>query len=201
MKGNTMTTLKMIDKEITSFTTNRDKLKGQAHSILMMIFRHAAPKEAGPDCMGSGDCTRALKLLKELPKSWAEQATVWLKEVTPIRVVVKNDKCEFDPKYKKLSAEEKLEWWKLEEANTTPFYDMSEEPDVKTTILDLVTLMKMVEQLGKRIETKLEKGEVDPLEVETAQDVSRRLKAFRIKHIETEAEATNDNAQVEERAA
>ena len=187
-------TLAMIDEKIGTFTTNRKALQGLGHEILMLIFRHAAPKEVSEDCMGSGDCTRAIKLIKQMPKSWQVQAVNWFKAFTPVRVVVKNDKCEFDPAYKKLTKEEKLTWWKLEEANTTPFYEL-DEPDVKDNTLGFEALLKMVEGMAKRIEKRIEEGEVKEEDILTAKDVAARLKGFKIKRVKPKP-ANSDDAGV-----
>lgn len=187
-------TLAQIDEKISSFTTNRKALQSLGHEILMMIFRHAAPVEVSPDCSGSGDCTRALKLLEQMPKSWAAQADNWLRQNTPIRVVVKNKKCEFDPAYKKLSKQDKLTWWKLEEANVTPFYEL-EEPEAKTTDLDFEALVKLIESTAKRIEKKVEEGHVKADDVLTALDVASRLKGFKVKRVKPAPANTDDSGE------
>lgn len=158
-KNTNAITLKQIDDQIATFTTNRKALAALGHNIGMMILRHAAPAEVNDDCQGSGDCTRALKLVKAMPKSWAAAMELWFKAFSPIRVVAKNDKCEFDPKYKKLSKAEKLTWWKLSEAAETTFLEM--EPDVKNDDpIPLEALLKMLEQRAKRIKTDVEEGKV-----------------------------------------
>jgi hypothetical protein len=185
-------TLAKIDAQIASFTTNRNKLQTLGHEVLMMILNHAAPKEAGPDASGSGDCTRALKLMREMPKSWAAQADNWLRQFSPIRVVVKNDKCEFDPAYKKLSKEDKLNVWRLEDAAQTPFYEL-DEPEVEGKTLDFMALIKMVEQLSKRIETRVEKGEVKEEDIPSALDIAKKLSGLKLKRINPNK--ANDNAE------
>lgn len=187
------TTLKQIDAKIATFTTNRAKLQTLGHEIAMMIFRHAAPVAAGADCMGTGDCTRAIKLAKAMPKSWSTQIENWLIANTPIRVVTKNDKCEYDPAYKKLTVEEKLGWWKLEQANTTPFYEL-EEPESQTTILDFAALLKLVTGLSTRIEKKIADGQVKPEDVLSAQAVAVALAGLKVEKVVVTA--TNDDTTV-----
>jgi len=166
-KNTNRITLAQIDGEIATFTTNRKALAALGHNIGMMILRHAAPVEVNDDCQGSGDCTRALKLVKAMPKSWAAGMELWLKAFSPIRVVAKNDKCEFDPAYKKLSKEEKLTWWKLAEAAETTFLEM--EPDVKNDDpLPLEALLKMLEQRAKRITTDANDGKIAEKDVAAA---------------------------------
>lgn len=175
--------LKNIDKAIASFTTNRNKLRDQAHTIAMMIFRHAAPAEL-PDCVGSGDCTRALNLVKAMPGSWALQMTEWFKSFTPIRVVEKNGKVGFDPEYRKLkTVEEKLKWWNLEAANATPFHEVVEEqrPD---KVYDFKALVAMVERLGKQIEKKIADGAVPEQDIESAKAIARTVSGLHFSKVE-----------------
>lgn len=192
-----MTTLKQIDKKIATFSTNRKRLQLLGHEIAMLILNHAAPSAAGPNAEGTGDCTRALKLAKEMPKSWQVQLQNWFTLYSPIRVVAKNDKCEYAPEYKKtvdnkpvLSAEEKLTWWKLEEAAQTPFFDL-EEPDATVTLLDFAAMVKMIEQMTKKVENRIEKGEVKPDDVPSAQAFVAQLSALKLARV---APANEDSA-------
>lgn len=192
-----MITLKQIDKKLTTFTTSREKLKLLAHEIGMMVIRHAAPVDASYGaltCDGSGDCTRAIKLIREMPKSWAEQMRLWFNEFTPIRVVVKNDKCEFDPKYKKLSPTEKLDWWKVDAANTTPFFDLNEEPDVEKSY-SFEELVALVGRLSKSIQSKMDRGEVKSEDEESAKGIVTILSGLRFNRVKVETPAAdNSNA-------
>ena len=168
-------TLKQIDTEIVTFTTSRKALETHGHNIAMMIIRHAAPAEVNDDCNGSGDCTRALKLVKAMPKSWAAGLEAWFKAFTPIRVVAKNDKCEFDPAYKKLSKEEKVKWWNLEEAAQTSFIDL--EPDVAPAKpLDLTALLKLLERQADSLDKKAEDGKIVEHDVAIATQMAAELR-------------------------
>lgn len=176
-------TLAAIDSKIGTFTTNRKALASLGHEIAMMIFMHAAPKEVSSDCNGTGDCTRALPLMQQLPKSWAAQMDNWLRLYTPIRVVVRNNKCEYDPAYKKLTAEEKLTWWKIEEANLNPFYELN-KPDLEEKLLTFEELLKMVESMAKRIETRVKDNDVADEDKESALAMAatlRKVKFDRVK--------------------
>lgn len=192
----TAITLKKIDGEILSFSTNRDKLRDQASAIGLLIFYHAAPKEVSPDCQGSGDCTRAIKLVKAMPKSWAPQMQQWFKEFTPIRMNIGTDRCEFDPKYKKLDKADKLDWWKLEEASAVKWFELSEEPDVKTVIMSLSDLLKMAAQLGKRIEKIAsdddERRVIKPEDKEAALAFARLLEGIKIEPVKPATPANSD---------
>ena len=181
-------TLKQIDKQIGTFSTNRVALQHLGHTIAMMIVYHCAPKEVSDDCQGSGDCTRMLKLASEMPKSWQAQLNDWSTAFTPIRFNVSNGKVGFDPKYRKLTAEEKLEWWKVAEAAETPFFDLA-EPDVVAKAMTFEEMVKMVEQLGKRIAKKVENGDVPDDLIPTAEALSERLSSMKIVRINPK----NDN--------
>src|SRR3546814_7184706 len=106
----TKITVAAIDKAIVTFTTDRDKLRDAAHKIGMMIFYHAAPEEVGQDCNGSGDCTRAAKLISNMPRGWADLMRLWYSTYTPIRISTDGTNAGYDKKYSKLTAEEKLSW-------------------------------------------------------------------------------------------
>lgn len=179
------TTLKSIDKRIATFTTNRDKLRNDAHEIAMLILNHAAPVAAGPNAQGTGDCTRALRLCEAMPKSWAEQMVAWFKKFSPIRVVVKNGKCEYAPDYKKLDADQKVNGWNLEGAAALPFWEATEEPDAKP-ILDFAALVKMVEGLSKRIAKKVEDGEVKPEDMASAKAIADKIGGLKLTRVKAE---------------
>src|SRR3546814_5089741 len=93
----------------------------------MMIFYHAAPEEVEQDCNGSGDCTRAAKLISNMPRGWADLMRLWYSTYTPIRISTDGTNAGYDKKYSKLTAEEKLSGWKLEEANVNPFHTLRSE--------------------------------------------------------------------------
>ena len=156
---------KIIDRKIASFITRRDKLKNLGHEIAMMIFDHANEH---------GDCTRAIKLAAALPNSWQPQMEAWFKAFSPIRVVLKNNKCEFDPAYKKATADNKPGFWDRENALATPFFDLMEEPKMDK-IYDFAALVKMVERLAGQIKKKVEEGKVPAEDVESAKLIARTV--------------------------
>jgi len=187
-------TLKKIDSKIALFTTNRAKLQTLGHEIAMLVFMHAAPKAVSDDCSGTGDCTRALKLAKQMPKSWQTQLENWFKAYSPIRLVTKNDKCEYDPKYKgEADADVKLAFWKMAEANETPFYEL-DEPESASDPLTLEQILAMIPALAKRIDSKINKKEVVADALEQAAKVSAALKAMTFATVNrtVEAAAAND---------
>lgn len=174
-------TLKQIDEKINTFSTDRDKLKKLGHEIAMMIFRHAAPASL-PDCDGSGDVTRALKLAKQMPKSWQVQFVNWWLAYSPVRVVVKNDKVGLDPDYKALPKADKPKAWKLDEANENPFYEF-EEPDAVAKTLDIDALIALVMRSPKLIETKIKEKLVKPEHVEAAEALGNLVKSMNFENV------------------
>jgi len=190
------TTLKKIDDKIATFSTNRAKLQQLGHEIGMMIFYHAAPKQVSDDCSGTGDCTRALKLAKQMPKSWQTQLENWFKAYTPIRLVTKNDKCEYAPEYKnEKDVDAKLAFWMLAEANETPFYEL-DEPESVTQVLTLEQILAMLPALAKRIDSKIDKKEIVADALAQAAKVSAALKAMTFATVNNTvaAAAANDEA-------
>jgi hypothetical protein len=177
-------TLKAIDTKLAMFVTNRDALRQLGHEIGLMIFMHAAPAEVSPDCNATGDCTRAIALVKEMPKSWQPQMELWFKLFTPIRVVSKNDKCEYDPKYKKLSPEEKLAWWKIVDANENPFWTVMGEPEVKTFSFE--DLLKLIPGLAKRIEKQIDEHKIKDEDVASAKAMADQLKVLTFKRVKAD---------------
>ena len=189
-------TLAQIDEKIATFTTNRKALQGLAHEIAMLIMRHAAPKEVNDDCQGSGDCTRALKLTQQMPKSWAAQMENWFKTYSPIRVVTKNGKVGFDVAYKKLDKDAKITAWKLDEAAQNPFYEL-DEPEPATKELSFEQLVQLVQQLGKRIEKKAESNEIKATDIPSALAMAEKLSKIRFDRVTLEVPEANDDAPVD----
>lgn len=189
-----MTTLKKIDAAIAKFATTAAAVNVMAHNVAMMIFRHAAPEAVGPDCQGTGDCTRAVRLVRAMPASFRRTMMVqWFKDNTPIRIKLSDsgDKCEYDPAYKKLSADEKLKAWNLENANTIPFFEIAEQtPEEKP--FDFAAMLKFVEGMSKRVEKQIEKGTVPDADLPTAKALVEKLAKVRVTRVaantETEAE-------------
>lgn len=187
-------TFKQIDAKIATFVTNRDALKSLGHEVAMMIVRHAAPASL-PDCDGSGDVSRALKLAQVMPKSWAVQLCEWFAEYTPIRVIPKNDKCGLTDDYKKLDKKDKPAEWDLEGAAANPFYDMV-EPDPAAKMYDFNKLLQMVQRIATQIDKKVEKGEVKPEDVESAKAIAATIHGLRFTPVPVAIdEPANNNSE------
>jgi hypothetical protein len=198
-------TLKKIDSKIATFSTNRAKLQTLGHEIAMLVFMHAAPKAVSDDCSGTGDCTRALKLSKQMPKSWQTQLENWFKAYTPIRLVTKNDKCEYDSKYKgEADADVKLAFWKMAEANETPFYEL-DEPESASDPMTLEQILAMIPALAKRIESKADKGEVVADALPQARAIAKALSGLNFASLNAKskdaAPANDEQAAAKQEAA
>ena len=172
----TTTTLKMIDKKIAVFTTNRDKLKSLGHEIAMLIFDHA---------MAHGDCTRAIKLAVQMPNSWQPQLVAWFKAFSPIRVVVNNNKCELSPEYKKAADANKADFWDREAASSTPFYDLTQEPKAEK-VYTFAELVKLVERLAPAIEKKIKNGDVPEWDIPSARAMVTKLESLHFEKVTPE---------------
>lgn len=176
--------LKQIDRKIGTFSSNKQKLQELGHEISMMIFDHA---------FAHFDCTRALSLAKEMPKSWKAQLEEWFKTFTPIVVVEKNDKVGLSPAYLKLrkeNPEEALKMWDRAGAEETPFYKLN-EPDPKAMEYDFTALVKMVEALSGRIEKQVKDGKVKAEDTESAKVIARTLSGLRFSRVKV----AQDNEQ------
>lgn len=193
-----ITTAAHIDAQIATFTTNRDTLRNLAHEIGMLVFYRAAPKAVGDDCSGVGDCTRALKLVDAMPKSWGDQMRAWFATVSPI--VVKGGKVGFDPRYKALTENKATAlrsdgtpWWNLELANSTPFYEMNDEKgeeDYKT----FADILKLVPQLAARIKKMADEGKIAVNDKLSALNVADTLAGLTFTKVEAPANSNTNDA-------
>lgn len=170
---------KIIDRKIASFTTNLSKIKDQGHEIAMLIFDHA---------MEHSDCTRAIKLATAMPNSWQPQIEAWFKAFSPIRVIIKNGKCELSAEYKKSLPANKAEFWDRDAALATPFHQIMEEPKVDKEY-DFAALVEMVTRLAKQIDKKIEEGKVKDEDKLSAENISQQIKGLKLVKIGQPAEA------------
>jgi hypothetical protein len=184
------TSLKNIDKAIARFATSAAAVNTMAHEVAMMIVMHAAPVSVGGT--GSGDCTRAVKLVRAMPASFRRTNMIdWFTKNTPIRVKLSDggDRCEYDPAYKKLSDEEKALRWNIENANVEPWYEISENtPEEKP--FDFAAMLKFVEGLSKRVEKNIDQGKVPEQDLSTAKALVEKLAKVRVTRV-----SANDQQQ------
>jgi len=166
--------LKIIDKNLRTITTNASKLNGLIHDTGMLILAHA---------MEHGDCTRALSLVKAMPASMRKTMLVaWFEKYSPIRVIEANGKVGM----LKDSAKGFVPF-NLEGAAAEPFYVIAERtPEAKP--FDLAAMMKFVEATVKRIEKNVTEGNVPDADRSTAEALLEQMRGIKV----TKVVADND---------
>lgn len=179
--------LRIIDKNIRTITTNAAKLNLLIHNTAVLIVEHA--KE-------HGDCTRALTLVKAMPASMRRTMLVlWFNTYTPIRVQEKNDKVGILKDNAKGFTP-----WDIEGGKETPFFDLAEQNPEKT--YDFAALVKMVERIGKQIDKKIEDGKVPAEDIESAKAIRDRVNSLKFERVAPPApanrqdELANDDVQL-----
>ena len=161
--------LKTIDKNIKTITTNAAKLNVLIHETAMLIMSHA--KE-------HGDCSRALTLVNAMPASMRRTMLVaWFDKYSPIRVVQTNNRVGI----LKATAKNYVEW-NLEGAEAEPFYELAEAIPEKPA-LDFNALVEMVKRLGKTIEKKIEDGGVVDTDIESAKALARAVSGLKVDRV------------------
>ena len=143
--------LKKIDANLVRITTNGDKLNVLIHQTAMMIMKHATK---------SGDCTRALSLVKAMPASMRRTTLIaWFTKYSPIRVVFQNDAVGMLSK-----GDKGYTPFALEKAEANPFYQIAEN-NAEPGLLDFDKFIKMVQNMAKREAAKADEGKVKPEDV------------------------------------
>ena len=158
--------LKKIDANIKRIVTSAAKLNVLIHETAMAIAEHA--KE-------HGDCTRALTLVRAMPASMRRTMLVlWFNTYTPIRVVEANDKVGMlKPDAKGFTP------FDLEAGNDTPFYELAEQ-NKEAEPMDFDKLMALIPALAKRIQKKIDEGQVQENAVEAGQRMVIALQSLKI---------------------
>lgn len=168
----------------TRITNDYNKVNLFVHETAMMIANHA--KE-------HGDCSTAQGLVMAMPASIRrEMLIMWFTRFTPI--VVKNDD-KWEAKMHKVGTKLYVEW-NLEEADATPFFKLAEE-NKEAAPLTFEQMVKMVEGLAKRIEKKIENGEVEQADVASAHAIAAKIAGLKL----TRVKASNDSDDAIEQAA
>lgn len=196
----TKITLKQIDGNIATVAKLGTEFNLFIQETALMIVRHAAPSEINDDCVGSGDCTRAIKLARAMPASMRrEMLALWFKTFTPIRIKISDngDRCEFDPIYKKQEKAAKINqdptkgkvWWNLTEAAETSFGDVAEaNREQEVSLLDFADLIKMVTSVSKRIEKQIAENKVKPEDLPYAHAIAAKVANFKVQRPKTDEE-------------
>jgi len=169
--------LKVIDKNIKTITTNAAKLNVLIHQTAMLIMGHA--KE-------HGDCSRALTLVNAMPASMRRTMLVaWFDKYSPIRVVQTNNRVGI----LKATAKNYVEW-NLEGADAEPFYELAEAIPEKPA-LDFAALVEMVKRLGKTIEKKIDDGAVVDTDIESAKALARAVSGLKVERVHGQDNVTS----------
>lgn len=166
--------LKIIDKNLRTITTNAAKLNGLIHETAVLIAEHAQEH---------GDCTRALKLAKAMPASMRRSMLVkWFETYTPIRVRISNDRVGLLAKDAKGYTP-----FDIEAGKANPFYELAERnPEREYTFEDLA---KQVERLAATIERRIESGRVPKADIPSAQAIVTKVRGLKFARVRA-----NDNA-------
>lgn len=177
-------TLRKIDSNIRSIVTAANKVNGLIHETAVMVAEHA---------QAHGDCTRALALVKAMPASFRRTMLVlWFQTYTPIRIVLTNEKVGMLKEQAKGFTP-----FDIEAGKETPWYDLAEQNAEKEP-LDFDKLVALVAGLAKRIEKKLENGEIVPEDQASAKAIAAKLTGLDLKRVkadnDTEEEAVKKSA-------
>lgn len=175
-----------MQDRFTRITNDYAKVNLYVHETAMMIATHA--KE-------HNDCSTAQGLIMAMPASIRrEMLILWFARYTPI--VVKNDD-KWTSKMHKVGTKLYVEW-NLEEAEANPFYKLAEE-NKEAAPLTFEQMVKMVEGLAKRIEKKVENGEVAPEDIESAKAVAEQISHLKL--VRVKAKPAANDAEAPERKA
>lgn len=171
----------LMATRFTKITNDYGKVNDYVHETAMLIVNHAK------DC---GDCSTAQKLVMALPASMRrEMLILWFHTFTPI--VVKNDD-KWNAKMHKEGTKLFVNW-DIEAANATPFFRLAEQ-NKEAAPLTFEQMVKMVEGLAKRIEKKIENGEVEQADVPSAHAIAAKIAGLKL----TRVKPSNDDSNEEE---
>ncbi len=221
MTKNTKTnriTLKAIDEGIATFVQSRDALRNHAQSLILMIALHACPSAVDEEANGTGDVSRYIKLGRALPTSWATQAMSYLKDYTPVRLVLRDtgDSVGLSPEYRKLSEErknatperkaeidaERNAMWDIAGMRTVPFFEHEAEaaPTPPKEFDDL--LKASTTGRAKALRKMVEDGKVLPKDIPSVEALATMLETVTVGRVTTDAPKNDDDEeQPKEKAA
>jgi hypothetical protein len=162
--------LKKIDANLVRITTNGDKLNVLIHQTAMLIMKHATK---------SGDCTRALALVKAMPASMRRTTLIaWFTKYSPIRIVFQNDAVGM------LKKDDKgYTAFALDKAEANPFYKIAEN-NAEPGLLDFDKFIKMIQGMAKREAAKADEGKVKPEDVASIKAACEMLASLKFQRIE-----------------
>lgn len=159
-----MTSLKKIDANIQTITSDTGKLNELIHITGVMIMEHA--KE-------HGDTSRALVLAKKMPRSFRGELLIqWLHTYSPIRVIVKNDKHGLSKKTAKTYVP-----WDIEGAKANPFYTLEGGGSTRAP-MDFTKVCQQVTNLAEQLEKKSDNGKIEDNACDAAKQIATMLKSL-----------------------
>jgi hypothetical protein len=174
--------LKIIDRNIRTITTNVKKLNELIHTTAVLIMAHAEQH---------GDCTRALTLVKAMPASFRRSMLIkWFEEYSPIRVSVTNDRVGILPKTAKNYRD-----FDVKAGTETPFYEIAERNPEKE--YDFDALVKMVESLATTINRRVDNGKVPEADAASAKAMVAKLSSLKFSRVKP---ANTNEAPLQEKA-
>ncbi len=176
-----------IRNNIKWIITTSSKVNDKIHETALLILQQA--KE-------HGDCSHAKDLYNAMPASHRRlMLKAWFNESSPIRLNLREGIC---TKVGMLKEGEKGHVpFDIEKAELTPFFKMAENEKEKEP-LDFDKLVALVSGLAKRIEKKLENGEIAHEDQASAKAIAAKLTGLDLKRVkadnDTEEEAVKKSA-------
>ena len=165
--------LKKIDANLVRIVKNSAALNVLVHATAILIMTHATK---------SGDCSRALTLVKSLPASFRKEPLLtWFHKYSPLRVVPVNNVVGMltkdDKDYKPFN---------LSKAAAEPFYMIAEKTPEKTPEpLGFAAMLKWFESQATAWEKKADdETKVKPEDRRTALELARILRSVKLTHME-----------------
>jgi hypothetical protein len=175
-----------MQDRFAKITTDYAKINTYVHDTAVMIAEHA--KE-------HGDCSTAQGLVMAMPASARrEMLILWFKLFTPI--VVKNED-DWTAKMHKEGTKLFVPF-DIEAGKAKPFYELANENKERGP-MTLEELLALVPQLAKRINKKIEDGEVSDEALPTAEALAAQLSKLNVKTVKPKA--SNDAAGEDENPA
>jgi hypothetical protein len=175
--------LKKIDANIAQVRSMGTAFNALIHDTAVLIMKHAEEH---------GDCSRAQQLVMAMPASMRRTSLIaWFTDYSPI--VTKNDEAWNARMHKPETALGKpnpmYRPFNVEAAENDPFWkhaERNQESNAKR--LEFSDIVKMVEQLGQRIEKQIEDGVVVDEDLEAAKNVALTIQGLHFTKIRKDAE-------------
>lgn len=139
--------LKKIDAGIVSIARNAETMNADIQTIAVAILEHA---------QAHGDCTRALRLVQALPKSFRRNLLItWFATYSPIGMNVNTGKVGFHKANSKL-----FRPFDIKTAKTVMWYNQPQQEAEDLPDTTIVDVREAVSKLVKRLQKKLDDGDV-----------------------------------------